>query len=125
MVTGLFTDSALSGLVEVPGIFQATGNKLQPLAFPCPTVPTPADEHIQPTEGDDTSAPNSTTAARMNRVVCVSSANVGYSKTAKDTQVLPSALEYEVAVVEGAKLGEYALALRMVLEYQSSFPDEG
>lgn len=111
--------------IEVPGFWQDAGNSLTRIAAPTPTVPSPADDNIQPGPGDDLSAPNATTVARLNRVVCVSSANVGYSNAGKETHMLPSALEYEATIEETTHLGEFAMILRMTLEYESAFPDEG
>lgn len=112
-------------LITVPRFFQANADTLVPLSAPAPVIPSPKDDGIRPESEDDTSAPNAVTVARMNRIVCVSSANVGYSKAAKDTQVLPCALEYDATVAEGTKPDEFTLTLRMTLEYESAFPEEG
>jgi len=121
----LFSGLDMRQDLSVPNFFQAEGQTLKPLTAPMPVVPCPQDQGIAPQQGDDLTAPNAVTAARLNRVVCVASANVGYSQAAKDTQVLPSALEYEAVVSEGSKVGEFALTLKMIAEFQSAFPAEG
>lgn len=123
---GLFAHMQPGAPVEVPGFFLADcSGGLRDLRAPAPAVPTPQDDNIAPAEGDDTSAPNAVTASRLNRIVCVSSANVGYSEAAKDREMLPSALEYEAIVEEGNGTNEFALTLKITLEYESAFPKEG
>lgn len=112
-------------LVNVPGFFIDENGALRQLSAMAPRIPTPQDDNISPTAGDDTSSPNAVTAGRLNRVLCVGSATVGYSKAAKDKDVLPSAIEYDASVEEGDGLSEFALTLRITLEYESSFPMEG
>mmetsp|Transcript_40045 Transcript_40045/g.87446 ORF Transcript_40045/g.87446 Transcript_40045/m.87446 type:complete len:1126 (+) Transcript_40045:88-3465(+) len=120
---GLF-DPCLGSSTTVPNFFLASGGSLLPLAAPAPSVPSPLDSGIQPSPGDDVTAPNSVSASRLNRIVCVSAAKVGYSSAAKDS-ILPSSLEYDATVGEGSGPGVFTLALRIVLEYESSFPQEG
>jgi len=121
------TTANLSGSSEVaiPGFFYHVDGALQPLSAPYPVIPSPADDGIEASAGDDLTAPNAVTAARLNRIVCVGSANVGYSEAAQDTEFLPSALEYDATIAEGTKANTFSLTLRMTLEYESAFPSEG
>jgi len=112
--------------VSVPGFFVATGQGLaglSPLVAPTWRPPTPADEGIQASPGDDTSAPNATTAERLNWVVCVASASVGYSTAAREPNIPPAALDYDAEIIEGPN--GYSMTLRVQLTYASSFPKEG
>eukprot|EP00927_Polykrikos_kofoidii_P019850 TRINITY_DN19304_c0_g1_i1.p1 TRINITY_DN19304_c0_g1~~TRINITY_DN19304_c0_g1_i1.p1 ORF type:complete len:1214 (+),score=171.00 TRINITY_DN19304_c0_g1_i1:87-3728(+) len=111
----------------VPGFFVAqTGDcgGLTPLSAATPTIRTPADDGIVAQGGDETSAPNAVSALRLNRIICVASANVGYSAAAQDTKITPSALSYDVQVHDGPR-GGYAMTFRLLLEYSSTFPQEG
>lgn len=117
--------AAPSPIVNVPGFFCEVNGAIRPLSAPRPVIPTPADDGIPATPGDDLTAPNAVSAARLNRVVCVGAANVGYSDAAKDTNVLPSGLEYNATICEGTQAGKHALTLRVHLEYTSTFPSEG
>mmetsp|Transcript_4057 Transcript_4057/g.9617 ORF Transcript_4057/g.9617 Transcript_4057/m.9617 type:complete len:1190 (-) Transcript_4057:72-3641(-) len=129
-VGGLFDDLSLSvgAEVEVPDIFLASkepANTLQQLKGPAPIIRTPQDDNIQPVQGDDTTAPNAVIPSRLNHIVCVSSANVGFSETAKDKNMPPSGLSYEAVVEEVLGSGAYGLTLKMTLEYENPFPKEG
>lgn len=117
------TASTVGEVVRVPGLYTALGNDLLALEARAQKVRSPADDGIRATPGDDETAPNATTAARLNRVVCIATANVGYSKAAKDTEVRPVALSYDAEVTEGPK--GYAMTLKMSLTYASAFPEEG
>jgi hypothetical protein len=110
--------------VTVPDCFRVRGSQLVPLQGQAPVIPSPLDSNIQPDPTDDVTAPNATTAKQFNRVVCAVSANVGYSEAAKDTNIPPSALEYDVEIVEGNS-GKFGMSVRIVLQYSSSFPQEG
>lgn len=112
--------------VRVLGAFVASGPAaLSPLEAPRPIIHTPRDDGIAAGQGDDTSAPNATTAARLNRIVCVAAANVGYSHAARDASLPPCAVEYDAIVDPDGSAGAFALTLRIMLEYESSFPKEG
>jgi len=109
--------------VEVKDFFKVDGAALIPVTASPPKVRSPADDGIAASVGDDLTAPNATTAARLNRIVCAMSTSVGYSKAAKDRKVPPSGVAYDIDVAEG-RLG-YAMTLRITLEYSSAFPDQG
>lgn len=127
--TGLFAPQHPQGgvAVTVPGCFRVSGlykDQLVPFQGQAPMIPSPLDSNIQPDPTDDVTAPNAMTAERCNRIVCAVSANVGYSEAAKDTNVRPSALEYDVEIVEGQS-GKFGMSVQITLQYSSSFPQEG
>eukprot|EP00929_Paragymnodinium_shiwhaense_P065839 TRINITY_DN3298_c0_g1_i1.p1 TRINITY_DN3298_c0_g1~~TRINITY_DN3298_c0_g1_i1.p1 ORF type:complete len:1175 (+),score=198.40 TRINITY_DN3298_c0_g1_i1:101-3625(+) len=129
--TGPLPQGLFAGLVgssmEVPGFYivgDQADSGLRPLTGSMPAIPTPEQSGVQAAAGDDTSAPNAVTPDRLNRVVLDAVANVGYSTSAKDKDIRPTAVYYTVDVREGQRTG-YAMTLKMTLEYSSSFSQEG
>ena len=63
---------------------------LLPLAAPKPTFTTPADQGIKPTQGDDTTPPNTLKKGKLNAIVAELFANVGFSTSNGRTRVFPN-----------------------------------
>jgi hypothetical protein len=64
-----------------PGIYELQNDDttLLPLTAPKPTFTTPADQGIAPTQGDDTTPPNTLKKGKLNAIVAQLLANVGFS----------------------------------------------
>eukprot|EP00927_Polykrikos_kofoidii_P068214 TRINITY_DN6357_c0_g1_i5.p1 TRINITY_DN6357_c0_g1~~TRINITY_DN6357_c0_g1_i5.p1 ORF type:complete len:1159 (-),score=227.76 TRINITY_DN6357_c0_g1_i5:64-3501(-) len=115
-----------SSLLRVPGFFLVSHDPsiLVPVEGVASDIYSPKDDGIEPVPGDDLLAPNAVTASRLNRVVVDASANVGYSKSAQDTQLAPSGMCYD-AVLQNGPNGGFAMTLKLTMEYASTFPAEG
>eukprot|EP00927_Polykrikos_kofoidii_P068210 TRINITY_DN6357_c0_g1_i1.p1 TRINITY_DN6357_c0_g1~~TRINITY_DN6357_c0_g1_i1.p1 ORF type:complete len:1156 (-),score=207.21 TRINITY_DN6357_c0_g1_i1:64-3492(-) len=115
-----------SSLLRVPGFFLVSHDPsiLVPVEGVASDIYSPKDDGIEPVPGDDLLAPNAVTASRLNRVVVDASANVGYSKSAQDTRLAPSAICYDAVLQDGPN-GGFAMTLKLTMEYASTFPAEG
>ena len=110
----------LAGLYELSADSQLQLAQCQ--SFPH-KIPSPADDGIPPSKGDDTSPPNSVKPGTMNALATYVLANVGFSTADAKSTVPPSAISYDITVL-AEQGGGVGLAARVMLEFTNPHPGQ-
>ena len=72
-------------------------------------VPSPGDQGIPPSQGDDRSPVNSIRPGKLNGLATLAVANIGFSSSSGSKKVFPSSQQYEIEVTD--EQGGYGMNL--------------